>query len=149
MERSSPLLCLHRKNEMATSSPLLSHPKIANSITELIGRTPLLRLNKLNSPGNAEILLKLECMQPSNSVKVRSEQHPSTCLPHFSFAHPTFLTPQDRIGLSMIDAAERRGTIVPGKTVLVEPTSGNTGVALAMVAAARGYSLILTMVCFP
>ena len=93
---------------------------VAGSITELIGRTPLLRLNHLSNETGTEIYGKLESSNPGGSVK-------------------------DRIGLSMIEAAERGGRIVPGRTTIVEPTSGNTGIALAMVAAARGYELVLCM----
>ena len=93
---------------------------IADDITRLIGGTPLVRLRALSQRSGATIVGKLESFNPGGSVK-------------------------DRIGLSMIEAAERAGVIGPGRTTIIEPTSGNTGIALAMMAAARGYRLILTM----
>jgi cysteine synthase A len=93
--------------------------RIYNNITELVGNTPLVRVNRLNDT-DAIILAKLEFFNPASSVK-------------------------DRIALSMVEAAEREGRIKPGETVIVEPTSGNTGIGLAFVAAAKGYRAILVM----
>ena len=93
--------------------------KIANDVTELIGNTPLVRIRRLTEGAGAEVVAKLEFFNPAHSVK-------------------------DRIGVAMIDAAEQAGLIKPD-TIIVEPTSGNTGIALAMVCAARGYRCVLTM----
>jgi cysteine synthase A len=100
-------------------APAIIRPAIAESVLDLVGNTPLVRLNRLGSPRGAELLAKLESLNPAGSVK-------------------------DRIAVAMVEAAERDGRLRPGAT-LVEPTSGNTGIGLAMVAAARGYRLILTM----
>jgi cysteine synthase A len=97
----------------------MSAPKIAKSVLELVGRTPMVRLNRLPKPGGAVVAAKVESLNPGGSVK-------------------------DRIAVAMLEDAERRGVLKPGATI-VEPTSGNTGIGLAMAAAVQGYRLILTM----
>jgi cysteine synthase A len=94
--------------------------KIASTVTDLIGGTPLVKLNRVVGDCHATILGKLEAANPGNSVK-------------------------DRIGLAMIEAAEKSGDLVPGKSTIVEPTSGNTGIALALVAAVKGYPCVIVM----
>ena len=102
---------------MASETPRI---KIADDVTQLIGNTPLVRLHRVTRGLDATVLVKLESQNPAASVK-------------------------DRIGFAMIEAAEREGKLVPGKTVIVEPTSGNTGIALAFVAAVKGYQCVLVM----
>src|SRR5262245_43131428 len=92
----------------------------ASNVLELLGNTPLVELTKLGADLPGRVFAKLECFNPAGSVK-------------------------DRIGVAMIDAAERDGQITPGKTTIVEATSGNTGIALACVCAAKGYELVLTL----
>lgn len=94
--------------------------RVANSITELVGQTPIVKLNRLVDENSAEVYLKLEYFNPGSSVK-------------------------DRIALAMIEAAEEKGLIKPGVDTIIEPTSGNTGIGLAMVAAAKGYKAIFVM----
>src|SRR5213083_525768 len=93
--------------------------KIADTVLDLVGGTPMVRLNRVVPAGSAEIVGKIESMNPAGSVK-------------------------DRIALNMIETAEREGRLKPGDTI-IEPTSGNTGIGLAMVAAVKGYKLIVTM----
>jgi cysteine synthase A len=111
---TAALFCFHSKIQQGEDTM-----RIANDVTELIGNTPLVKLRRLTAGAKAEVVAKLEFFNPAHSVK-------------------------DRIGVSMIDAAEKAGLVKPD-TIFVEPTSGNTGIALAMVCAARGYQLVITM----
>src|SRR5450759_3014051 len=104
---------------MPVAGPERQSMKIANDVTELVGNTPLVCIRRLTAGAKADVVAKLEFYSPAHSVK-------------------------DRIGVSMIEAAEKAGLIKPD-TIIVEPTSGNTGIALAMVCAARGYRCLLTM----
>ncbi len=105
---------------MSIDSPRRATAGIPANLAELVGRTPMVRLTRLGIPEGVELFAKLESFNPGGSVK-------------------------DRIGVAMLDAAERAGRIEPGRTTIVEATSGNTGIALAFVCAARGYDLVLTL----
>src|SRR5437763_926269 len=111
------------RSQRMASSPRAAKaavPSIPSNLADLVGRTPLVRMTRVAPQCGAELVGKLEAYNPAGSVK-------------------------DRIGVSMIEAAERDGRISPGRTTIVEATSGNTGIALAFVCAAKGYELILTM----
>jgi cysteine synthase A len=105
---------------MSIGSPRRAGPAVPSNIADHVGRTPMVRLTRMGAPDGVELYAKLESFNPGGSVK-------------------------DRIGVAMLDAAEREGRIEPGRTTIVEATSGNTGIALAFVCAARGYDLVLTL----
>src|SRR5256885_4062738 len=111
-----------RSHRMASSprAAKAAVPSIPSNLADLVGRTPLVRMTRVAPQCGAELIVKLEASNPAGSVK-------------------------DRIGVSMIEAAEREGRISPGRTTIVEATSGNTGIALAFVCAAKGYDLVLTL----
>ena len=105
---------------MSADAALPTRPKLADEASQVVGETPMVALQRMTERVGADLVAKLEYLNPGGSVK-------------------------DRIGVAMIDAAERDGKIERGKSVVVEPTSGNTGIALALVCAARGYELVLTL----
>ena len=120
--RSLPRRAPRPEPDLHGAEPLPAHGRIYDSVLDIVGSTPLVRLNRLKAADGlaADLAIKLEFFNPLGSVK-------------------------DRIGLAMVEAAERDGLIAPGRSTLVEPTSGNTGIALAFVAAAKGYRLVVVM----
>jgi len=114
------LLNLTYKSNQITRNRGVLMVRVANSVAELVGQTPIVKLNRLVDENSAEVYLKLEYFNPGSSVK-------------------------DRIALAMIEAAEEKGLIKPGVDTIIEPTSGNTGIGLAMIAAAKGYKSVFVM----